>query len=501
MKTINEILVALAGKGVHVSASHGKLKAAARKGMLDDEAIKLISSNRAELLTYLVERGDVTNTSAQSGPQSERLASDAGLPPRMEASQMQRVWWRWWQDSERHESLPFTVVFRNTSSVVVEKAIKDLVKRHAVLLSRFVEDHGELSVHINDPEKFEVDRLPKFYSAEEAIESFKEWRKTPIQHDSDWLVRAAGGVVQNEAIAALELSHLICDGNSFVLLEKDLRQMVALHEAGNTGKIERDFSFFEYAAAERKWYQSSEGSEIRSFWGARVDSSPLFSTPSGTPIGGRVSGPRTKFHITLSPTLVDEIFSVGKEIRTTPYVLFMAAYALALSDWTNCPKFYISSSYDLRSTPELLSTVGFLSTTRLTEITFDDTSNVREAINHIWQQEQFSRSMPLPPGAGDDPSIRNGVSAMLNYIPADRNSSQPPIEQSKDLLCVVDEPVITEPRPYGHPVSLLLRHMYNGGLGGVLDFGGDRISLDEMRSLGDLLKLRLIGLSRVIQDV
>jgi hypothetical protein len=369
------------------------------------------------------------------------------------------------------------------------------------LLSRFVEDRGELSVHINDPEKFEVDRFQRSDSAEEALQSLKEWRKTPIRHDGDWLVRAAVGMVQNQAIAVLEVSHLICDGNSFAVLEKDLRQMVALHEAGNPGKIERDFSFFEYAVAERKWYLGKEGSEIRSFWAARVDSSPLFSTPGGTPIGGRVSGPRTQFQITLSPMLVKALLSAGQEIRTTPYVLFMAAYALALSDWTNCPKFYISSSYDLRSTPELLSTVGFLSTTRLTEIAFGDTSDVREAINHIWQQEQFSRSMPLPAGAGDDPSIRNGVSAMLNYIPADANSSQPPVEQSKDFSCVIDGPVITAPRPYGHPISLVLRHMHDGGIGGALDFGGGPISLDEMRSLADLLKLRLTGMSRVIQDV
>jgi hypothetical protein len=282
------------------------------------------------------------------------------------------------------------------------------------------------------------------------------------------------------------------------LLEEDLRQMVARHKAGCTDEPKRDFSFFRYATAERRWYQSDDSAEVRRYWADRVDCSPLFCSPSGTPVGGRISGPRTRFKIALSPALAQKILSLGQKIQTTPYTLLLSFYALALSDWSKCPRFYISSVYDLRSTPELLSTVGYLTTTRLSEIAFKDTLDVRTAINHVWLQEQFSRSIPLPPGASDDSSIRKGVSALLNYMPANQKPRQLPSEHYQESSCVINEPIITEPRPAGHPISLLLRGEPDGGMRGAFDFGGEHISLDEMWSLANYLKARLTQASHVI---
>ena len=437
-------------------------------------------------------------TAAQSRPRLEQCSLNIDPGAEMEASQMQKVWWKWWQGSARPESISLTMGFQNTPSKLVAECITRLVEKHTILSSRFAESGDRLSVHINDASKFQIDNLSTFNSPTEALRSHENWRKTPIPHDGDWLVRAAVAMVQNDAIAALEISHLICDGYSLAVLEEDLRQMVARHKAGCPDEPKRDFSFFRYAVAERRWYQSDDSAELRSYWAKRVVSSPLFSSPSGTPVGGRISGPRTRFPIALSPMLTQKILSLGQKIQTTPYALFLSFYALALSDWSSCPRFYISSVYDLRSTPELLSTVGYLTTTRLTEISFKNTLDVRTAINHVWLQEQFSRSIPLPPGASDDPSIRNGVPALLNYMPASQKSRQLPVERGQVSPCIIDEPVITESRPAGHPVSLLLRGEPDGGIRGALDFGGNHISLDEMRALANSLKARLTQASQPI---
>jgi hypothetical protein len=435
---------------------------------------------------------------AQSGPRLEQCASDIDPEPQMEASEMQKVWWKWWRGSEKPESMSLTLASQNTPSALAEKSIKSLVEKHPILLSRFVESGDKLFVSINDVSKFKVDNLSTFDSAAEALQSYQDWKKEPIRHEGDWLVRAAVAMLKNDAIVTLEVSHLICDAHSMTVLEADLRQMLARNEIGHAEKPRKDFSFFDYADAERRWYQSDNPLEIISYWTKRVDCSPGVSSPSGIPIGGRISGPRTRFQISLSPVLVQQILSLGKKLQTTPYVPFMTAYALALTDWTSCSKFYISSVYDLRNVPALFSTVGYLTATRLTEVSFSDAINVREAINHVWLQDQFSRSIPLPAGAGDNPTIRNGVSAMLNFIPTNASSSQPRSGQSEELPCIIGEPLITEPRPSGHPISLLLRGMPDGGIRGALDFGGDHISLDEMRALANSLKARLVQISQTI---
>jgi hypothetical protein len=414
----------------------------------------------------------------------------------MEASQMQKVWWNWWQGSARPESVSLTIGFKDTPSTLVAECIAGLVEKHAILSSRFVESEDRLTVYINDATGFQVDDLSTFNSPMEALQSYEHWRKTPIPHDGDWLVRAAVAMVHNDALAALEISHLICDGYSLVMLEEDLRQMVARHKNDCPDAPKRDFSFFRYASAERRWYQGDDPAELRSYWAKRVECSPQFCSPSGTPVGGRVSGPRTRFQIVLAPVLAQRILSLGQKIQTTPYALLLAFYALALSDWSKCPRFYVSSVCDLRSTSELLSTVGYLTTTRLTEIAFNNTLDIRTAIHHVWLQEQFSRSIPLPPGASNDPSIRNGVSALLNYMPATKKSPQLPGEHCQEPLCIISDPVITEPRPAGHPISLLLRGEPDGGIRGALDFGGDHISVDEMRSLAHALRASLTKASR-----
>jgi hypothetical protein len=40
--------------------------------------------------------------------------------------------------------------------------------------------------------------------------------------------------------------------------------------------------------------------------------------------------------------------------------------------------------------------------------------------------------------------------------------------------------------------------MPDGGIRGALDFGGDHISLDEMRALANSLKVRLVQISQTI---
>jgi hypothetical protein len=435
---------------------------------------------------------------ARSRPRLEQWEPDIDPASPMEASQMQKNCWNSWRGSENPETLSVTLAFQNTPSALVSECITSLVEKHAILSSRFVETGDRLLAHLNEVSTFAVDNLSTFNSVAEAIQCYEDWRKTPIRHDGDWLVRAAVAMVQNDAIAALDLSHLICDGYSMTVLEEDLRQMIARHKLGHTEKAKRDYSFFEYTIAERQWYQSGDPEQLRAYWAKRVDCAPLFSSPNGTPIGGLISGPRTRFQIYLSPVLAQQIIDLAKKTENTPYVLFLSLYALALSDWTNCSKFYISSVYDLRSTTELLATVGYLATTRLTEICFKSTLDMREAINHVWQQEQFSRSIPLPPGAGKDPSIRNGVSAVLNYSPTINRSSQLTFEGCKGLPCAIGEPVITEPLPTAHPISLFLRGSPDGGIGGTLNFCGDHISLDEMRSLANFLKVRLGQISHTI---
>jgi len=190
------------------------------------------------------------------------------------------------------------------------------------------------------------------------------------------------------------------------------------------------------------------------------------------------------------------MLSLGKKMQITPYIPFMTAYALALSDWTRCSEFYIASVYNLRSVPALFSTVGFLTALRLAEVSFSDALDVRGAINHVWLQDQFSRSVLLPAGACDHPTIRDRVSAMLNFIPPNTSSGQPGSGQCDEVPCIIGEPLITEPRPSGIAVSLLLRCMPNGGIRGTLDFGGDHISLDEMRALANRLKERLVEISQ-----
>jgi hypothetical protein len=187
---------------------------------------------------------------AQSGPQLAAVESNIHLPSQSEASRMQRVWWHWWRNSEKPESLPLVTAFQNTSSNIVEKAIRCVVGKHGALLSRFVETDNELSAHINDAEKFEIENLLEFHSAEEAGRCYEKRRATPIRHEGEWLIRAAIARVQNNIIVALEMSHLICDGYSLNVLEKDLRQTVAQLEADRVDEPKRDFSFFAYAAAE-----------------------------------------------------------------------------------------------------------------------------------------------------------------------------------------------------------------------------------------------------------
>jgi hypothetical protein len=433
---------------------------------------------------------------------SPNLGTPAETTALREASIIQQVWWNRRQDPRHAERLFVSALLRDTNPSVVEGLVQNLIERHPVLASKFEEDGDRLLIRLNETSKFRVENGPFFTSLREAIAYIGRWRTEPIPNDSEWLLRATTAQLGSSAIVAMNLNHLICDGRSVALLADDIRKLNgrAGDQTAGGPSPERDFRFFEYAAAERHWMGSEAASQLRRYWEHRLDSLPPFCTPGGTLIGGRVARPKRRFTLEMTSSLVDALEIFARESRVSLYTVFLAAYALTLSEWSGNDSFPILSICDGRFTPRMQSAVGFITSSRPVEVSFSGEKDMPTAVRHVALQDNFSRSIPLPlPQQRCE--IRHNLPIFLNYDVQGRRPGGGRVNGGDKSAasvaeCRVRGPVDLEFAWPSHPISLTLNDTPQGGMVGQLDFSGLAISEREMVAFAAILS-RHIENSRV----
>jgi amino acid adenylation domain-containing protein len=156
-------------------------------------------------------------------------------------------------------------------------------------------------------------------------------------------------------ILVLLWHHIVCDYRSGRILDEEIGSIYAGREPEQPA-----VQFGDYAEWELTRLQSHDAEKARSFWkGYLADAPPLIDLAFGRirPAEPGYKGQTQVFE--LDPALAAQIRAFGRTRRVTLFPVFLAAWVLLLSRYSNCNDLVVRVPVSGRDVPELEKLIGY----------------------------------------------------------------------------------------------------------------------------------------------
>jgi hypothetical protein len=237
-------------------------------------------------------------------------------------------------------------------------------------LQRLTQKHESLRTMIrsdgNGPYRFRVDHLAADFdevdlgeaSEAQVLAWVQEEVRRPFRLETSPPLRTRLLRTREGTRMTLVVHHLAVDFWSLVLLAQDLG---AFYESGDSPlePAGGQNGYSEFVSSLQERLAGEEGAGWASYWKQALSEVPnVLALPKrGTEAQ---SQRRESVHsFWLDPDVSDRLIALGQAQGTTPYVVFLTAYQLALSELTGQREFFVGSPFSARKHSSQRRTVGY----------------------------------------------------------------------------------------------------------------------------------------------
>jgi len=220
----------------------------------------------------------------------------------------------------------------------LERALQRLVARHESLRSRFVERDGEAQVLLAH-ESFSLTKVQLPAQDDEAlaaliVQEAEQEARQPFALERDLPIR--GRLLQlapQHHVLLLTLHHLVADGWSLGVLVRELGELYGAFSQGRDDPLPAlAVQYLDYAHWQRTTLDGETLRQQAAYWAAQLQGAPtLVSLPWDRPRPERQDYSGDSVPIGLDPGLSAALKALCREQGVTPYMLFMAAWAVLLA--------------------------------------------------------------------------------------------------------------------------------------------------------------------------
>ena len=252
-------------------------------------------------------------------------------------------------------------------------ALTEIVRRHEVLRTRFITEHGEARQEIAPPAP--IAATPVDLSELNAVERELEARRLvedeitrPFELDRGPLLRVLfidlgrrAPTGEREHVVAFTLHHIVSDGWSTDIF---VREFVALYEAFIAGAPsplpEPSLQYADYAVWQRGWLQGATLDEQLDYWRKQLsDAPPLLELPFDHPRPAVQDHAGAIYSFTVSKQVWDRLRRLGQSENATPFMTLLAAFQLLLARYSGQQDICVGTPIANRRRVELEGLIGF----------------------------------------------------------------------------------------------------------------------------------------------
>ncbi len=279
-------------------------------------------------------------------------------------------------------SAAFTIAGDLAADALV-RAFARVADRHDTLRTAFVVCDGIVSQRAEETIELPVrsidGRAPGFdleaLIHRESVEPF-DLTTPPL-----WRVKIVW-VAEARHVVTIAIHHLLADAISVDRLLADVGYAYA-RECGAAlpapGPLRLQFG--DYARAQRDALTPARRERQLAFWVDRLQGVAALELPTDRPRPRTPSFSGGQVEVAIDPALAQAIESLARAARTTPYVVFLAAFAALLQRYTRQTAFAIGTSYANRSAPEHDAVIGLFAKLLVFRCDLSDDPPFRELVD------------------------------------------------------------------------------------------------------------------------
>ncbi len=279
---------------------------------------------------------------------------------------------------------------------LLDETFATLAARHEALRTRFaataggaeqiVAPHVDLEIEYED-----LAAHPEPLAEVEALMAAAARR--PFALDTAPLLRVVlYRIAPDSHVLFLNIHHIVCDGWSMALLQQEATEIYAELRTGAPAPRPHPLGSGQLAAARVKWAGSDLATAQRRHWVERL--APPWPALSSGP-GSRFSSPegldlleRFRFHSRaqrLAPATVEAVRQAGAAHGLTEFMVVLAAYGAALSEWSGQDDVRVATMLANRGEPGAEGVIGLLANTAVLRLRAGQDGDLAELARHSQQ--------------------------------------------------------------------------------------------------------------------
>lgn len=362
--------------------------------------------SREEMLQALLEDDDVdeellAELLAEESDEQQESQSDSDNTPTFPLSYaQQRLWFiDKFESGSSLYNLPLAVEIEgNLDLDALEKAFQQIVERHEMLRTVFLEVDGEPVQQVRTLAALEWvcaheslqltpedrDRVISFKVKKEALTPFKLSEELPIRVKI--FAISTPGTSKNSHVVVVTLHHIAADGWSFNNLFSELLQGYR-HFAFNADQQlpKLDIQYGDYADWQREHYGDEKLQAEMDYWVEQLQAVPVLELPTQAPRPAELSLAGDALAWEFDKSLLAAVKAKARKAETSVFNVLLAAFSVLVSRYSRQRDFAVGIPVAGRNDKNLESLIGFFINSLAIRIRISDDLTVDQLIEQVKQ--------------------------------------------------------------------------------------------------------------------
>lgn len=318
-----------------------------------------------------------------------RISREDDLPL---SSAQERLWFldRFTSSSSAYNIAGAARLSGDLNKEVLKKSLTEIVRRHEVLRTSFVEVEGRPVQKICKEARFQfIEKDLQGSAGNASQERLNQELKKESQHRFD--LSAPGllrctlfQVAPQEHALLLVMHHAISDGWSITVLIRELKELYAAYREGKPSQLaELEIQYVDYTAWQCELLASAELKESLDYWKKQLTGAPVLQLPTDFPRtdqpsyeGGIV---RRGFGLELSEKLKE----LAQREGVTLYMALLAGFQTLLSRYTGQTDIVLGTDVANRNQLGLEGLIGLFVNQLVLRTSLDGNPTVRKLISRV----------------------------------------------------------------------------------------------------------------------
>jgi amino acid adenylation domain-containing protein len=245
-------------------------------------------------------------------------------------------------------------------------ALGEVVRRHEVLRTTFVERDGEPVQRIAEPGAFRL-TVESLEDRDEAGREAELARRLVVERR--WVFDLSAGPLlrasllrlgAGEHMLLLNVHHSVSDGVSMGVLARELEVLYAARLRGEHSPLpELAVQYADYAAWQRNYLSGELLTSQLGYWKRQLAGVPVLELPTDRPRPALQSFRGAAHTVVLSADLSLALKELGRREDATPFMTLLAAFQLVLGRWSGQDDFAVGTPVAGRTRAETEPLIGF----------------------------------------------------------------------------------------------------------------------------------------------